>query len=303
MRRTLIALILSVVTLRLAVSPRGQDQLVRPPITGITYVRLWSADTHAAIGFYTKILGLTSREAGCPGLLRPCYILSDHQQIALAEGAPGSHASLLAEVAFATADAEGMHRYLQARNLPVNVVTRDFNGTLHFSLRDPEGLPITFVQLHAHRPSTRPANQIATHLIHAGLIVPDRAAEDKFYKDILGFHVYWHGGTKDDETSWVDMQVPDGADWLEYMLNVPANADKHTLGVMNHIALGVPDIHAAEQLLRSNGWNGTEQPKIGRDGKWQLNLYDPDGSRVELMEFTPVQKPCCSDYTGPHPKP
>jgi hypothetical protein len=72
---------------------------------------------------------------------------------------------------------------------------------------------------------------------------------------------------------------------------------------MNHIALGVPDIHAAEKQLRANGWNGTEQPKIGRDGKWQLNLYDPDETRVELMEFTPVQKPCCSDYTGPHPKP
>ena len=37
-----------------------------------------------------------------------------------------------------------------------------------------------------------------------------------------------------------------------------------------------------------------EQPTIGRDGKWQLNLYDPDLTRVELMEFKPVRKPCCS---------
>jgi catechol 2,3-dioxygenase-like lactoylglutathione lyase family enzyme len=142
-----------------------------------------------------------------------------------------------------------------------------------------------------------------SQLIHAGFVVHDRAAEDRFYKDILGFHVYWHGGRTDDETSWVDMQVPDGTDWIEYMLNVPANADHHTLGVMNHIALGVPDIHAAEAQLRKNGWSGNEKPKIGRDGKWQLNLYDPDDTRVELMEFKPVQKPCCSDYTGPHPGP
>jgi hypothetical protein len=72
---------------------------------------------------------------------------------------------------------------------------------------------------------------------------------------------------------------------------------------MNHIALGVPDIHDAEKQLRANGWSGTEQPKIGRDGKWQLNLYDPDETRVELMEFTPTREPCCSPYTGPHPKP
>jgi catechol 2,3-dioxygenase-like lactoylglutathione lyase family enzyme len=300
MRRALMVLILALTASLFTVSLRGQD---RPPITGITHVRLWSADPHAALGFYSTVLGLIPRDAGCAGMVRPCYILSDHQQIALAEGASGSHANLLAEVAFATADAGGMHRYLQAHNIPVNPVTRDFNGTVHFSLQDPEGLFITFVQAPVHRPFTARANQISTRLIHAGFVVPDRVAEDKFYKDLLGFRVYWHGGMKDDETNWVDMQVPDGTDWLEYMLNVPANADKHTLGVMNHIALGVPDIHAAEQLLRKNGWNSSEQPKIGHDGKWQLNLYDPDGTRVELMEFTPVQKPCCSDYTGPHPKP
>ncbi len=140
-------------------------------------------------------------------------------------------------------------------------------------------------------------------IIHAGWVVKNRAAMETFYKDILGFHIYWSGGMKDGETDWVDMQVPDGTDWIEFMLNVPADADKQTLGVMNHIALGVPDIHAAQQQLLKNGWKGTEQPKIGRDGKWQLNLYDPDGTRVELMEFTPVEKPCCSEYTGPHPKP
>ena len=24
--------------------------------------------------------------------------------------------------------------------------------------------------------------------------------------------------------------------------------------------------------------------KIGKNGKWQINLYDPDGSRLEVME-------------------
>jgi catechol 2,3-dioxygenase-like lactoylglutathione lyase family enzyme len=141
-------------------------------------------------------------------------------------------------------------------------------------------------------------------IIHAGIIVHDRAAEDKFYKDILGFHVYWHGGMKDGEDHWVDMQVHDGTDWIEYMLDVSPDANKRTLGVMNHIAIGVVDIKS--ELARLDEENVVpilEQPKIGRDGKWQLNLYDPDDTRVELMEFTPVQKPCCSDYTGPHPKP
>jgi hypothetical protein len=29
-------------------------------------------------------------------------------------------------------------------------------------------------------------------------------------------------------------------------------------------------------------------PKIGADNKWQCNLYDPDGTRLEVMNPTPV---------------
>jgi catechol 2,3-dioxygenase-like lactoylglutathione lyase family enzyme len=169
-------------------------------------------------------------------------------------------------------------------------------------MKDPEGHRIVFIQSRA-RQIEAGASQVSTRMIHAGFVVKDRAAEDKFYKEILGFHVYWHGGMKDGEDNWVDMQVPDGTDWIEYMLGVSPNASHKTLGVMNHIALGVPDIHVAEQQLKKNGFKSTEEPKIGRDGKWQLNLYDPDETRVELMEFKPTEKPCCSEYTGPHPGP
>jgi len=34
-----------------------------------------------------------------------------------------------------------------------------------------------------------------------------------------------------------------------------------------------------------------------------LNLYDPDETRVEFMEFTPIERPCCSEYAGQHPVP
>ena len=146
-----------------------------------------------------------------------------------------------------------------------------------------------------------PSVHVDRRMIHAGFVVKDRAAEDKFYKDLLGFRVYWHGGMKDSDTDWVDMQVPEGSEWLEYMLNVPANAGHHTLGVMDHVAVGVADIHAAYKALVANGSKPKEEPKIGRDGKWQLNLYDPDDTRIEFMEFTPTEKPCCSPYTGRHP--
>ena len=98
------------------------------------------------------------------------------------------------------------------------------------------------------------------------------------------------------------MQVPDGTDWLEYMLN-QSTADLRLSGVMNHISLGVKDMNAAQAKLESHGWqsSGSEHSQIGKDGKLQLNVFDPDLSRIELMEFAPVDKPCCSEFTAPHP--
>jgi catechol 2,3-dioxygenase-like lactoylglutathione lyase family enzyme len=281
----------------------AQDQPARPPITGIAYVRIFSTDIHKSADFYSRTLGAAARNGGCTGMTPPCFIVNDHQQILFSEGASAPPPNLLAEIAFATPDLARMRNYFLAHNVAVSPVTRDISAVTHFSLHDPEGNSIIFVQLHPRTVFTAPAEQISTRILHAGFIVKDRAAEDRFYKDILGFHLYWQGGRKDDETDWVDMQVPDGTDWIEYMLNVSPNADHHALGVMNHISLGVPDIKAAREQVIKNGWKPGEESKIGRGGKWQLNLYDPDDTRIEFMEFTPVQKACCSEYTGPHPKP
>ena len=279
----------------------------RPRILRIAEVRIFSTDLGAARNFYAKVLSAKETSPNA-------FSLDPQQAVALFAAPSPVPSNLLAEIVFETDNLGGLIRYLRAQKIQVNpnlVMVQRWDviglGYSTFSVTDPEGHRISFIERTKQSrppnplPTTRPTR--AQHIIHAGFVVHDRSAEDHFFKDVLGFHVYWHGGRKDDETSWVDMQVPDGTDWIEYMLNVPSNADHHTLGVMNHIALGVPDIHAAEEQLRKNGWSGNEKPKIGRDGKWQLNLYDPDDTRVEFMEFTPVQKPCCSDYTGPHPGP
>jgi hypothetical protein len=41
--------------------------------------------------------------------------------------------------------------------------------------------------------------------------------------------------------------------------------------------------------------------QIGKDGKGQFNLYDPDGIRLELMNFHATEKPCCSPFTADDP--
>ena len=173
------------------------------------------------------------------------------------------------------------------------------DGNRGFDVTDPDGHDVEFVELRPGSMHSRefgkflPEGRISQRIIHIGVVVNDRAAADRFYKDILGFQEIWHGGMKDKETDWVDMRVPDGTDWLEYMLNVH-NPDPQELGVMNHLALGVPSVKAGYETALKRGYKASEKPQIGRDGKWQFNLYDPNFTRVELMEPKPVQKPCCS---------
>src|SRR6516164_5875375 len=73
------------VGLCLAVPLVAQDQPTRPPITGIAHVRLYSTDLRKSTDFYSRMLGLPARSGGCTGMTRPCFILSDRQQVLLSE--------------------------------------------------------------------------------------------------------------------------------------------------------------------------------------------------------------------------
>jgi catechol 2,3-dioxygenase-like lactoylglutathione lyase family enzyme len=285
------------------VTPLTQAQVKRPKIFGITSVRI-SCDANCTLDkFYSKFLPLAGDCVWCGrlpalniGRAEAPYSINDSQWILLTESSPTPDPEGPVEITFATDNIDRLERYF----LEQGIKTKRLSSELAIAIDDPEGHHIHFVQ--GKRPSYG-HRVMGMRLVHAGFVVRNRLSVQKFYEEILGFHLYWQGGMKDRETDWLDLQVPDGTDWIEFMLNVPQDADKKTLGIMNHIALGVPDVRAAAKDLETKGMKLQEQPKIGRDGKWQLNLYDPDDTRVELMEFTPVEKPCCSEYTGPHPKP
>jgi catechol 2,3-dioxygenase-like lactoylglutathione lyase family enzyme len=271
----------------------------RPKILGISGVEIVAANRPATNLFYGRLVELNGPCNWCENNPYKLIELPSDQIIGVSPAPRTAPKNLLASVTFMVDNQKAMKQWLTANHIPVKYSGGPYGDrSTYLSVIDPEGHQIYF-----HSANGDKTDYKHLPMIHAGWVVKDRAVMDRFYKDVLGFHVYWSGGMKDDVTDWVDMQVPDGTDWIEYMLNIPADANKRLLGVMNHIALGVPDVREAAKALEAEGVTLPEQPKIGRDGKWQLNLYDPDLTRVELMEFTPVEKPCCSEYLGPHPKP
>jgi len=281
---------------------RVQAGPVRPPIVGVAHIGLKTDDIEAARRFYAGVLGLGELTLdGPPGNLpRSCFKVNDHQYIEVFPTLKDPNEDRLVDIAFETTSAEQLRAYLASRGVEVpEKLPARWDGNLGFSVSDPDGHVVEFVQYVPGSLQSKnfgkylPPTRVSERMIHVGATVSDRAAADHFYRDILGFKEFWHGGLTDDRIDWVDMRVPDGTDWFEYMLNVH-NPTPQTLGVMNHLALGVPSVEAGYKTILARGDNPPEKPKIGRDGKWQLSLYDPNLTRAELMEPKPVQTPCCS---------
>lgn len=284
------------------------DEATRPPITGISHLAVYAGDLAASDRFYRHVLGAEkTADPEDPRGFR--YRLGGRQFVEVLPLPSGHGPGRLAHVAYDTTDAAALRRYLLAYGArSTTAIVAGPDGERWFGMQDPEGNEVRFVQPAAAADPAVPG-AISGRIIHVGHLVRDRHLQDRFYRDLLGFRPYWFGAMKEGAVDWISQQVPDGRDWLEYMMVGPGSTspsgrvDADQLGVLNHVSLGVPNMEAAvTRLIAEDRMSPRHDgPNMGRDGKWQTNLYDPDGTRIELMEFRPVTKPCCSPFTAESP--
>ena len=105
-------------------------------------------------------------------------------------------------VAFATDNIEACAKYLSRGVQAFPRLQNDPMGRF-FVVKDPTGHRVEFVERGKTELAPPATSAVSRHLIHVGFLVYHRDAEDHFYRDILGFRPYWHGGMKDKETDWV----------------------------------------------------------------------------------------------------
>jgi catechol 2,3-dioxygenase-like lactoylglutathione lyase family enzyme len=308
MRLKIYALVL---TSTLAVSAVSLNAQERPKITGISHLAVYTSDPAATDHYYREIIG-AAKEADPENPQGVKYAFSATQFVEVLPMPANAGVNRLDHAAFNTVDADGLRKYLVAKGWKTPAsVTKGSDGSRWFEVLDPEGNRIQFVQPAKQAKGPADPNVVGHHIIHIGFLVRSRAEEDKFYRDLLGFNPYWYGGMQEGKIDWVSQQVPDGHDWLEYMLTsgpsgsgIPANISQHQLGVLDHLSIGENSVNDAYKKLQAGkrlDGKHDDTPKIGKDGKWQFNLYDPDGIRLELMNFHATEKPCCSEFTAQDP--
>jgi catechol 2,3-dioxygenase-like lactoylglutathione lyase family enzyme len=307
--------ILPLLAILFLLQPSRAQTPARPHITGISNIAYFVSDMPKALVFWRDFLGFDVAYDGMSpnssDAAQAFLKINDHQTIELLNQSLAQPRNFMSHIAFLTDNVEQMRTYLLAKGIEVPAhASKSSTGDLAIQIKDPDGTVVEFSQPQPSGIEAKtvnkflPATRISQQIYHAGFLVGNTQRALDFYGNILGFQETWRGTGNPAQLSWITMQVPDGTDYVEFMLyrTLPA-----TYGVSNHVALAVPDIVAAETTLQARpAFSSYGKPitlHTGVNGKRQFNLFDPDGTRVELMEpFTADGKPV-PPSTAPPPPP
>lgn len=297
-------------------SAQSEPAPKRPRITGISHAAFYVSDMAKARAFYEGFLGFAS-PFSFPGRNPNEQVvwikINDRQAVELLPGSEvAPDADRLSHLAVETDDAEAMRVYLHAKGVEVPPqADTGPSGNRNYFVKDPNGNTVEIVEYLPDSGTMRekgkflPDTRIAQRMSHVGVMVGELDASMKFYGDILGFQETWRGSAGGQTLSWVNLRVPDGEDYVEFMLYEKfPSVDR--LRTMHHICLEVPDGEKAAAILAARpypeGSKRTTELKVGVNGKRQINTYDVDGTRVELMEPATHDGKPRPPSTAPAPK-
>jgi catechol 2,3-dioxygenase-like lactoylglutathione lyase family enzyme len=274
-----------------------QTPVPRPKILGVAHIAVFVSDLEKARAFYKGLLGFDEPFTlpKSDGSVDIAFVkINDRQWIELFNR-PTAGEGQLNHIALYTDDADRMRGYLASKGVNVpEKVGKGRTGNKNFTIRDPDGHDVEIVE---YQPDSWTGNDAGKHMpssrlseraIHVGVLVGHLDRAMQFYKGTLGFDEFWRGSAANSKTlSWVNMRVPDGTDYIEFMLyeNLPASENR---GSAHHLCLVVPDAEKAVAALDArpsrDGYTRQVTIRTGINRKRQINLFDPDGTRVELME-------------------
>jgi catechol 2,3-dioxygenase-like lactoylglutathione lyase family enzyme len=315
MKKLNLIIILVVLSGLLTLHAQQTKEVNRPKITGVAHMAIYVKSIDQARSFYEDFLGFAEpyslKKNNSEELALFFVKINDRQFVEIfPEKTPET--DRLYHFAIETDDAEAMRQYLASKGCRVPEKTPSGRtGNLNYTVTDPNGIVCEIVQytpagftmmdLGKNMPDTR----ISTHMTHVGIMVSNLDSAMKFYRDILGFKETWRGSSNGTLLSWVNMKVPDGDDYIELML-YDKEPSKDRKGTMNHICLVVDDVAQSGKILKTRrlpeGCKSPTELKTGVNRKRQINYYDADGTRVEIMEPGTVDGLPVPSSSAPAPK-
>jgi lactoylglutathione lyase len=285
----------------------------RPRITGVSHIALFVHDIEKSREFYKDFLGFGEpfKLDNPDGSLSLTFIKVNDRQYVELFPEKEANSDRLNHISIETDNAEAMRLYLKANGIKVPETTpKGRIKNSNFNIKDPDGHTVEIVQYEpdglsmVNKGRFMEGPRISMRILHVGIIVGSLEPAKKFYGELLGFQEIWRGSKDGKTLSWVNMKVPDGSDYIEFMLYDQMPTAR--LGTLHHLALEVPDIDKAKADLESRparkNYTRPMDVATGTNRKRQMNLYDPDGTRSELMEPNTVDGKPAPPSSAPPPR-
>ena len=268
----------------------------RPHVSGVAHVAFRVSDMDKSEAFYSSLLGyqepFSLNENN--GRTATAFVkVNDPQYVELFQGDAQSQGQL-DHFALYTDDLTAMRAYLQSLGMYIAKDTHKGRiGNPFLTIRDPDGHFVEILQYSSNSLTGQsqgkfmPASRVSDHITHVGIVVTSVDSAMKFYRDALGFREFARGGGSEGQPDWIALRVPDGNDYIE-LIPFSGKPSPAELKAQEHLGLASPDVHKTIAVLKARvpGTSPISSITVQTGGGLPpaVNLFDPDGARIEIME-------------------
>lgn len=264
------------------------------PILGLAQISVKVSDLAKSRAFYGKVLGFpeafTLKDKA--GRVTSVYFkVNDDQYIELVPGLKPDELVRETRLVVQASDLRKLQQILAERGVKPGPITKGPDGNPVFRAVAPNGFPMDFIEYAPDsmqgklRGKLLSPDRISTHLLHAGTMVTDDDTRAFFQR--LG----WGRTLPGDRGDYIE--TPSSDRNLETK-NPPLDPEnpatkaqytREVYGAVYHLSLEIEDMHAARELLKQRGGFDDVRLRtaVGNNRHWLLHLFDPDGTRAELM--------------------
>jgi catechol 2,3-dioxygenase-like lactoylglutathione lyase family enzyme len=226
------------------------------------------------------------------------FKVNDDQYVELVPDLKPGELRRQARVVFQSSDLKRLHATYSERGLNPTAIATAPDGNPVFRILGPSGARLDFIEYVPGSQQTQlrgkllDPRRISTHLWHVGIYTEDRTAAAPFYQDKLGFprgrdlgrgeYIETPNADRNIETKHPPLDPDNPATRAQY--------EREVMGAVEHMALEVEDMRATRDLVQDRGRYTDLQVRahVGNNRHWLMHIFDPDGSRAEIME-TAVQ--------------
>jgi catechol 2,3-dioxygenase-like lactoylglutathione lyase family enzyme len=281
-------------------APQTPPSLEELPVMGIANVTFKVTNLDKARDYYKGILGFAEAfDLKDPsGKVTSAYFkVNDDQYIEVIPTLKPGELNREQRVVFQSTDLEKLHALYESRGLKPSKIQNGPDGNPVFHVIGPEGNNLDFLQYAEGSEQAKARgkflspDRISTHLWHVGIMTKDSATSGPFYREKLGF-TNLRFGTRGDymETPGRDSNT----ETKPPLADTPATHvqyESEQWGAVNHIGIEVADMRAARDLLQKRGGFDDLRVRahVGNNRHWLMFLFDPAGTRTEIME-TAIQQ-------------